>query len=286
MEIKLGGETDAHQLIEGDQDIADTATAWVRFTLFISKNFDATADDIWNIYEFNSAAAVERAVSLRYVAATDVINIGVGKVAGTVWGTENLQRGRWYTVEAKTVIQTGGTGTGDVYLDGTLAAAITTLTDLAVTTGSLGTKNTLTTTSGYLFFDQFVFDDLRVYPISQRFPESVLITKSQHVFLGSGNLENATLLPGAATDGYLQVFDTDNASVLDASNVKLELHNVVNADPVDPAGVPVQLNRGCYVQLTGTTPRAMIAIGSAQGYWSAGRIRDHGARRKQAPGNW
>lgn len=285
MEILLGGETDAHQLIEGDLNIADTETAWTRFYIFISKDFDATADDIFNIYEFNSAAAVERAVSLRYTAATDVINIGIGKVAGTVWGTQNLERGRWYCVEATATIQTGGTGTGEVFLDGTSAAAITTLTDLAVTTGSLGTKNVAATTSGYLFFDQFVYDDLRIYPHSDRYPDVMQITKSQHICLGESELLNVTLINGNAATNVLKIYDTDEAIVTDDTNIVAHLHNLTALEPpIDLADVPVCVKRGAYVQLAvetadNTQPRALIHIGRSQGYRSHGRVRQHGAVR-------
>lgn len=284
MEIRLGGETDAHQLIEGDLDIADTQEAYAAFQLFIGKNFTATADDIFNIFEQNSAAAVERAVSLRITAATNIVEIGVGKVAGTVWAAQPLERGKWYHVELKTVIQSGGTGTGDVYLDGSLVASITTLTDLAGTTGSLGTKNTLATTSGYLFFDCFRYDTaaagtLTAFgPRKERFPEVLWVNKTTHVCLGDSDLLNVTLLAGTAPN-TLTIYDTDRADISDESNKVAYLNTLTSLEPpVDLADVPVCLKRGAYVVITGTETKALIHIGRSSGYYSTGRIRALGAK--------
>lgn len=280
MEIKLGGETDPHQLIEGALDIADTTTAYARFYLFIGKDFTATADDIFNIFEQNSAAAVERAVSLRVTTATNTVEIGVGKVAGTVWATQPLTRGRWYSVELKTTIQTGGTGTGDVYLDGMLVASITTLTDLAGTTGSLGTINTLATTSGHLYFDCFKADNgAQVGPVVDRFPEVIHITKTTHICLGDSELLNVTLLQGAGTDNVLKIYDTDRAYTGDEGNLVAWLYNLTASEPpIDLADVPVSVTRGAYVVLSGTSPQALVHIGRSQGYYSVGRIRQLGAK--------
>ncbi len=281
------GDTNDHTLIEGDIDIADTASGFIRFNLYVSPDFTGTADDTFNIFEFQQAAGtIETSLSLRITAATNLLEIGIGDgVVGTSFVT--FERGRWTAIEVGMLCSTSDVGTLTLWIDGASRIALTTLDQAAgVGRGVLGTQDTLSTTTGTLLFDQFIFDDLRVYPISQRFPESVLLTKSAHVFVGTGNVLNATLLSGSGTDSVLQVFDTDVASVLDASNVKLELKNVAVNDPVDPAGVPIQVVRGCYVQLSGTVPRAMVNVGSAQGYWSDGRIKQHGAKRKAAPGGW
>lgn len=280
MEIICGGETDAHQLLEGDLDAADTVTVWARFYLFIGNDFTATADDIFNIFEFRSAAAVERAVSLQITAATGAINVGVGKVAGTVFSTTALERGRWHCIEAKEVVQTGGTGTGDVFLNGSLVASITTLTDIANTTGSLGTINVLSTTSGHLYFDCFIFDDTQIGPFQDRYPEVQHVTKSMHVCLGQSELLNITLLPGAGTNNILRVFDTDRADTLDEANAVADLYNLTASEPpIDLADVPLCVKRGAFVQLSGTNPRAKIHIGRSQGYTGHGRVRQLGSTR-------
>ncbi len=281
------GDTNDHTLTEGDIDIADAATRYFRFYLHASKDFTATADDVFNIFELQQVGGtVESSLGMQITAASNLLEIGIGDgTAPTTFVT--FPRGRWVCVELLATISTGGAGVLTLFLDGSQVATLTTLTNAAaVGQGVLGTQNTLSTTTGCLVFDQFVMDDARIYPISQRWPEEVLLTKSGHVFVGPGYIENATLLSGAGTDCVLSVYDTDQAKTLDASNVKLELKNVANNDPVDPAGVPVQLNRGCYVVLSGTTPRAMIKVSRTQVYGSEGRIRQYGMERRNTPGGW
>lgn len=272
------GDTNDHTLIEGDIDIADTVTRYSRFMLYVGTDVAATADDTFNIYEVQGTAnAVENAVGLRITASTDVVEIGVGNTAPTVFSV--IPKGKWLSVELISVIQTGGTGTATLQVDGGQVAQVTTLTNTAVLRGVLGTQDTLSTTTGTLLFDQFAFDDTQLYPITQRFTETVFVTKSGHLFVGAGRVENASLLAGAATDGVLSIYDTDTANTNDVHNLKLELKNVTNSDIVDPAGVPIDLYRGCYVTLAGTTPRAMVKI-SPRHHFSDGAIRAYGQRRK------
>ncbi len=139
--------------------------------------------------------------------------------------------------------------------------------------------NTLSTTTGTLLFDQFVFDDLQIFPFKRRFVEDVLVTKDQHLFVGNGRIENITLMSGAGTDCVVSIYDTDEADTNDASNIVAELKNTANNEVVDPAGMPAQITRGAYVVMTGTDPRALVKIGAAQGWGSDGAIRNYAARR-------
>ena len=280
------GDTNDHTVLEGDIYIADTLTRYSAFYLCVGNDVVATADDTWNIYEVQgTASAVENAVGLRITATTDVVEIGVGNTAPTAFASETLIKGRWYHIELVSVIQTGGTGTATLWINGVSSASVTTLTNTAVIQGMLGTQNTLSTTTGTLLFDQFKFDDGQIYPTTIRYPESVLLTKTAHVFVGPGMVENVSLLSGAATDNVLSIYDTDTGSTLDALKVALELKNVTNSDIVDPAGVPLRLQRGCYVSMTGTNPRAMVKLGPCAGYSSDGAIRAFATRRVNAPLN-
>jgi len=196
-------------------------------------------------------------------------------------------RGKWTAIELTYLVSTAGAGTFTLYLDGASVIALTSLTNAAaVAKGVLGTQDTLSTTTGVLLFDQFVCDDARIFPISIRYPQSLLITKSAHVFVGSGWIENMSMLSGQGTDCVASCFDTDNAGVNDSYNVKLEVKNLSAGEPVDPAGVSVVFQRGCFIKLDGTNPRVRVSIGEAQGYFSSGRIKQHAVDRKPAPGGW
>lgn len=276
-EWNLLGDTSDHVLIEGDIDIADAATRWARFYLFLGKDLRGVTDT-FNIFELQGTAdAVENAIGLRITTGSELVEIGVGKVAPTVWATQKLSKGRWYCIELKSVIQTGGTGTGDVYVDGTLAASVTALTNTAVLRGLLGTQNTLSTTLGHIFMDKFAFDDTRLGVQKNRYPEVVWLTKSAHVCLGYSELLNITLIPGTSTDSVLKVFDTDKAETTDESNIVAHLFNLTASEPpIDLADVPVCVRNGAYVFLSGTSPRALVHIGKSQGHFSHGRVRQHG----------
>lgn len=283
----LLGDTNDHTLTSTTIAIADGATAFFRWYTFVSSDFTATADDTFNIFELQQAGGtIEQSVSMRITAATNLLEIGVGDgVVATSF--VSFPRNKWVNVELQDKVSTGGSGLQTLYLDEVSAIALTSQTQAAaVGKGVLGTQDTLATTTGGIYFDQFVMDDLRVYGLPIRYPEELYMTKTGHAFVGAGKVMNASLLSGAATDNVLQIFDTDVNNTLHTGRMKLELKNVVNSDIVDPAGVPVSIQRGCYVVLSGTNPRAMISIGSAQGYYSNGRIRDHASKRVQTPGNW
>jgi len=281
-EWDLVGDTADHTLIEGDLDIADTVTRWTRFYLFLGKDLQGITD-IFNIFELQGTAdAVENAISLRVTTNVANVEIGIGQTAAAVFAPQPLERGRWYCIELESTIQTGGTGTINLYVDGALVQAVTTLTNTAVLRGVLGTQNTLATTVGHIFVDSFIFDDLRIFPQVDRFPDVFWVTKSTHICVGDSELLNVTLVPtGAGVNLVLKIYDTDSAFVSDESNVVALLHNLTAAEPpIDLADVPVCVKRGAYIQLAGTTPQALIHIGRSQGYRSQGRIRQHGINRK------
>ena len=282
------GDTNDHTLTEGDIDIADAGTAYFRWYMFVHKDFTATANDVFNIFELQQAGGtVEMSVSMQITASTNLLEIGFGDGTAQSSFVTWPARGKWICVELLATVSTGGSGVATLFLDGTQVQTATTLTQAAaVGQGVLGTQNTLSTTTGMLFFDQFVMDDARIYPISVRFPHEVLLTKSSHVFVGQGTVENVSLMSGAATDNIVSLFDTDVANTNDASNVRVELKNTANSELVDPAGTPAHFQRGCYVSLSGTNPRALVKVGNAQGYWGDGRIKQHGANRKAAPGGF
>ncbi|MGH9910750.1 MAG: hypothetical protein ACRD32_08920, partial [Nitrososphaerales archaeon] len=278
LEINMLGDTADHVLIEGDIDIADTVTRYTRFALFIGKDVTGVTD-IFNIFELQGTAdAVEAAIGLRITTGVSTVEIGIGQIAPAAFATQPLQKGKWYQIELVTLASTTAVGTSDLYVDGTLVQGINTITNTAVLRGVLGTQNTLSTTLGHLFFDQFVFDDTRVGPIATRYPETLWITKSQHVCVGQSDLLNVTLLPGTGTNSVLKIYDTDTATTLDEGNIVAHLFNLTGSEPpIDLADVPVCVRRGAYVELAGTAPRALVHVGCSQGYYSAGRIRQHGS---------
>lgn len=283
------GDTNAHTVTEGDIDIADTATRWFRFYLYLSPDFAATADDTFNIFELQQAGGtVECSLGLRITASTDAVEIGIGDGTAPT-SFVDLSKGVWHCVEWQVLISTAGAGTQDLYLDGSgSVVALTTLTNAAaVGQGVLGTKNTLATTTGTILIDQFVMDDTQVYPLTERWPFQQILTQTGHVFVGPGAIESAAIL-STGSDNTCILYDTDTATANDALSRVVELDNAANATvAVDTQ--PIRFLRGCYAVLAGTNPRAQVSIwrGGAgpTAYGSTGAIRRYGLARTARPNN-
>lgn len=278
-----GGTADAY-LVEGDVNMSASTNNFFRFYIWLSPNFTATADDTVNLFEGLASSTVEFAFGLRVVAATNVINFGIGETAPSSWSALAIERGVWYCIELDVTIDSGvgDDGTIDLYItkEGEPAQTTVSATQVAsldqgaITDGRLGIQDHLATTTGTILFDQFVMDDARIYPITRRFDDTVLLTKSGHAFVGRGVVDNITLMSGAATDNVVTVYDTNTADTTDATNTVAELKNTANNELVDPAGMPVDIVRGAYVSLSGTNPRARVKIKNVAGYGSPSNVRN------------
>ena len=256
--IKLG-DTNDHTLTEGDIDIADAGTAYFRWYMNILPDIhNTTADDVFAILELQQAGGtVEMAIGFSYTAATDLLVIGAGDgTAPDTFSTIAFPTDRWVCVEVLSTVSTTDAGAITVWVDGVQHVALTSLDQAAaVGTGVFGTQNTLSTTVGTILLDDFVMDDARLYPNIERFPDTLTITKSGHLFVGPGWLSSAALLTTTA-DGQANFWDTDTADVLEQQGSELEL----DIDTHTSFEGPLYFQRGCYVQLTGTSPRVQCMV--------------------------
>lgn len=266
LRLQLTGGTADAVLVEADTNIADTVTSYFRFPIWFSPTFTGTANDTFAILELTGAAgAVTVSIGARIVAATNVINMGAGgantgAVPGT-FSTIEMQRGVHYTIEVKVVVQTGGTGTIDVYItrDGDpqqIASniAVTTITNIAVTDSKYGIQDHLATTTGVILLGELIQDDARLY-VKPRYNNDPLFTQSGHAFVGPGWIAGAALLTNEATNA-LTLWDTDSADTLsaDAKKVFLDLDNQTSI------GGPLYFQKGCYVELGGTDPIGQVFL--------------------------
>lgn len=284
MRIQLG-DTNDHTLTEGDIDIADAATRYFRFYLFVSRDFTATADDVFNIFELQQAGGtVEMALSMQITAATNLLEIGFGDGTAASAFVAFPGRGRWVCVELLATISTGGAGVATLFLDGTQVQTATSLTQAAaVGQGVLGTQNTLATTTGALYFDDFVMDDARIYPNQRRFPTQYAVSKSQHLFVGPGVVDGAALISTTAGN-VLSLYDTDTAEGYELGTL---VARVVVGGITGVSG-PLAFLRGCYAEVTGTSPLGAVYLTQSsekpgvQGprYYSPGAIRRYAHLRK------
>lgn len=285
-EWDLVGDTSDHTLISSSIVIADTTTLWMRMLLFLGKDLTG-ATDVFNIYEHQGTAnAVEAAVGLRITTGAATVEIGIGQTSPTAYATQKLEKGKYYTVELATVVQSGGTGTSDLYVDGSLVASITGITNTAVLRGVLGTQDTLSTTLGHIFVSEVAFDELRIYPHRTRFPVSVQLTKSSHVFVGPGWIDSTALLSSAGT---VVLYDTDTANTHNAEG-SIELDSTRSIVGYDGGAY---FERGCYAVL-GATTRAEVKVGTSNittqslgpiTYGSVGALRQYAHKRSVRPQN-
>lgn len=280
-----GTPADAYVQETGSWDTAaDGSAIYFRWKLFVTNNITMANTNEFAIHQlWSSTDTVEGGVYINFTTANG-LRIGIGDASASSFAP--LTTGVWHTVEVLYTIDNdvANDGTIDAWLDGGALTQVTGLDQAAITSGVLGVLGQdAGTTAGTVLFDQVVADDERIYPISDRWTQEIKITKDQHVFVGTGIVDNVTLVSGAATDCTLDLYDTDIGATNDASNVKLHLNNTANNEMVDPAGVPVQFTRGCFVSLGGTNPYAIVKLRSAKAWGSDGAVRSHGIKRRPHP---
>lgn len=263
--LVLTGQTGDAVVKEADINIANTVTNYFAFDIWFAPDFTGTANDTFAILEL-IGSAVTGSVGARIVASTNVINLGIGAsatgTAPTQFTSFAIERGVWYTVESKFNIQTGGSGTADLFVTrrdsvtakATADASLTSVTNVAVTDGWFGIQDHAATTTGTFLLDNFVQDDARVYP-TKRYPRQRTLTQSGHVFVGPGHIDGAALITDEATNKMV-LWDTDKANVDSTQDwvVELELDNQTAISG------PVFFQHGCYAELFGTDPRGQVLL--------------------------
>ena len=274
-----GTPADAYVQETGSWDTAAAGTIFVRFMFYVSGDITMADADEFAIFQLWSGTnTVEGGVYINYTTANG-LRIGIGETSASSFLP--LTTGVWHCIEVKALIDdgVGNNGTLDGWLDNAAFAQVATLDQGAITSGVMGVlSQDAGTTKGNVFFDSIIADDARIGSPVERFPQSLLVTASDHVFVGPGEVCDIQLLSGAATDNVLQIYDTDTAYTADASNIVLELKNTANNQAVDFSGERVCVKRGCYVSLTGTNPRAMVSFKNA--YQDNGPLRAYALRRK------
>lgn len=282
------GTGDAYIQETGASDLSASGSEFWRFYFWFGaprgKTVTMANNDIFSIFQlWSSTNTVEASLGIQFTTANGY-RLCLSELASGASGTfQPFQLNTWNLVEIKAVIDSGvgNDGTLDAWLNGSAFTQITALDQGAITSSILGAVAIdAGTTVGHLLIDEYQADDTRIYGYGQRFPEDVMVRASGHVFVGPGEISNISLLSGAGTDNVVEVYDTDEAELNDATRVPVELKNTANSELVDPAGMPVRVTRGCYIKLTGTNPRAIVKICRAGAYASEGALRAYAARRQ------
>ena len=279
------GTADAYVNEDATWDFALNSSVSFRFYLYVDNMTMANADE-FIIFALRSASAYEMVMAINFTTANG-LRLGVGNETAAEFLP--LTQGKWHLIDFSLEIDAGGNdGSITWRLDGVAGTAVASLDQLATTTGRVGAMDIDSgTTSGVLLFDDIVTDSARIFGIlpQDRFSTDVVMVADGHAFVGPGCIDNATLLAAETADCGLRLWDTDRANTDGIENEKLLLRNTgtTGGEIVDPAGVPIEFKRGCYVSLTGTAdalgPWARLKIGRAIAFGSDGAIRSHGLRR-------
>lgn len=278
--------TDAFVTETDSWDIAASGNLHIAFKLFVTSNIVMANLEqfvVWRVLD--GASAVMAVCSVNFTDA-DGLRLGIGKIGATSFLP--LTTNVWHTVELELTLDDGGSndGTIDLRLDGAAATQVASLDQNATVSGQLGVLDQdAGTTAGVVLFDEVITDDARIFPTTFRYPVTKLLTTSGHAFVGAGRVESVSLLSGGATDNVLSVFDTDRGNTDDASKIVAELNNTANDQLVRHFGDDIQVQRGCFISMSGTNPRALVKIKYAPAYGSDGAIRTAGASWKPTPGN-
>ena len=267
----------------GDWDMtAGTNDIYLRMMIWVSPDIVMASTDEFAIMQFWSGTnTVECGAYINYTTANGY-RLGIGKDTSAASAFLPLFLGQWNAVELFFDPAGSTASTLDFWVNGAQGTQLDTFTSANITSGVVGVLGQdAGTTAGTILFDSIITDDARIYPPASRFPTSQLLTKSGHLFVGPGRIDNVTMITGNATDNVVKVFDTDDGDTNDAGNVKSQLSNGVALESVDLPNLPVEIRRGAYISMSGTNPSALVQIGSAIGYGSDGAIRNYGSRRVQ-----
>ncbi|ANS04543.1 hypothetical protein [uncultured Mediterranean phage] len=301
LKINLAGSATNQYLQEdGGFDIALNATLYIAFQIYITSDLTMAADDLFTILSLQSSGPADEVVVF-LTNNSGTIQMGVNETAATSGAAVgDFTLGEWHHVEVFVNLDAGGgdDGTLDWWLDGnSVGSQIDSLNQAAIAQARLGAIGTDSgTTTGRIFIDRIVADDARIFPFGSRFVSPRIITLSEQLFVGPGWVDVASL-KSTASDNILRLYDTDNpkedveshAAGGSLTSVAHEQSFLLELDP-DAGRIsdnPIRFNRGCYVRLEGTAPRAEISwvknsqipgVGGPR-CLSDGSIRNHAMRR-------
>ena len=267
-----------------------TSTWGVGFAVYLS-DLKMTASDRFSIFRAGATGSADEAVVDIWNNAGTIEIVGANTGATTPAQYTPLIQNKWHWIELYGTLATGAAGTITLAVDGyVVGSQITGLTQLALTDGSVGAMGVdAGTTAGRIFFGPVVFDDGQIGLTYPRYARTRTQTKSGHIFIGPGTIATAELTPGD-TDNVVTFFDTDMAYTTSLQ------YQVGGLSPAQPAlSRPLVFQRGCFAQLTGTNPMAVIQI--ARGNEdihhplaetmciSDGLVKNYALQRKRRQGN-
>ena len=237
------------------QAIAVATSSWARFQFCVGEGWTATAGTTSTITFFRwltaGTTSIGMSVGFRFgrIDATS-LELGVGVSLPSTFATPtNFQTNFWHSVEVNALVNTTSStadGSVYVYLDGVLAASATSTAmasvfqqvRLGILSGAAA-GSIPAGLSGTFLFDDFIMDNTRLGPALNRFSETKMMTKSGHVFVGSGRLDDLMLIAQAVTTSEVNLYDTDQAGIIPQDKLKARLTAITSGDTTNLAGAPI-----------------------------------------------
>jgi hypothetical protein len=237
------GTADAYAIEEDD---FDAATIYIGFA-FQAKDLAMDDGDVGTILSLNSSGDTPEVTVAVLRDGNDILLQATGE-ASTV--STSLIQNEWHWIELKAVNDDRLT----FYVDGYEVGEVTSLTQDVVVEAWYGLSNADTSLTGHLLLGRIVADDARL-GVLPRFLISPVITKSMHLFIGPGTVETAALISSTAGN-IARLYDTDRGDTLPQQGFLAELTLTENS----AIEGPIFFSKGCYVEMTGTNPRAQVTI--------------------------
>ncbi|MGH6904388.1 MAG: hypothetical protein ACREIR_16775 [Geminicoccaceae bacterium] len=261
--------TDAYVQEDDGFDIAADGTLYTRFQFCLSPDFAIGNDlDEFDIFGLFSAGADETYVS---VARADPDGAVLALRQNEFWGNYpyiKIPVGEWITVELKAHVDDGASNDGNsaLWVNGH-KLIIEKLDQGVVTHARLGVMNQSGNFKGHIYFDSVFADDARLYPMEgppDMSPnldgETMVMTQSGWAFFALGMVTQLQLIDGGSGDCKAKLFDTD-----ELTRSQHQLRDQLNTTAANQITYSehhgVEFLRGCYVELSGTSPMALVRIG-------------------------
>ena len=149
-------------------------------------------------------------------------------------------------------------GTLDLFIEDANVVSLATLDNAAaIGSGSLGTQDTLATTTGTILFDDFVFDDGQIFRDKRRFPGTNLHMNhvNDHPIVGATKFSAAVTSTGG--DAILTLYDTDGIP----TNLTPFVTISSSASPEFVPGHDIfEVQYGVYAVMSGTAAQAFFSV--------------------------
>lgn len=291
----VGTKTTAVNQTQAAFNVADDDTYAIGCAVYVKDMTMGNGDRLSLVKAIESGGGAGQGVIQLYYTTAGGLQILASQDHDTAVGSNPVapfSENEWHWIELRALVDTGGAGTFDFFLDGEqVGSQVGTITNVAVTDLYVGAINgDATTTAGYIFFDDITGAvDTAGSTISIGYPQPRfpyrrhVINAKEHLFIGPGTVDEIQVVSG--TSPTMSLYDTDTT---DTSN----LVATETAAGQGATQTPITFERGCYCVLGGTSPQAIIqisqdpfALNAPTAYGSEAAVKNYAAYRKRRPGN-